>query len=71
VILGPSGVVLITPVFLTEGDADATVGMQSNGLLGSTLEADTDAATGREGDDGKGDSLEGGVLVGAGLEGGG
>jgi hypothetical protein len=37
-------------VYLTEGDADAAVGMQSDGRMADRLEHDTDASVGRESD---------------------
>ena len=56
------------PVYLTEGDADAAVGMQSDGGMGDTLEGDANANAGAESDDGKGDSIEGDVSPITGLE---
>jgi hypothetical protein len=56
------------PVYLTEGDADAAVGMQSDGGMGDALEHDADANAGAESDDGKGDSIEGGASPITGLE---
>ena len=56
------------PVYLTEGDADAAVGMQSSSGMGDALEHDANANAGAEADDGKAGSIEGGASPITGLE---
>jgi hypothetical protein len=56
------------PIYLTEGDADATVGMQSDGGMGDALEHDANANAGAEADDGMGGSIESAVSPITGLE---
>jgi len=46
-------------VYLTEGDADATVGMQATDAIGTALEHDNDASVGAEADDAGGGGIEG------------